>query len=160
MQVDVRKQRANDRPLWTARSRRPTRHAFHDILLEETLDELQHASIRDPSAHFRKKRRVWNRIEVALQVRVHHPAVTSFQIPAHFAQCILTIQTRSETVASRLELVFEDRFNHQLQCSLNHAVFDSRYTERALSLTFRYVHTPYRLRAVTAFPQGSRQFSE
>jgi hypothetical protein len=32
-------------------------------LLEETLDELQHVSIRDSSSHFRKKGSVWNCVE-------------------------------------------------------------------------------------------------
>jgi hypothetical protein len=31
----------------------------------------------------------------------------------------------------------------RIQRSLNHAVFDNRYTERAPSFAFGYVHTPY-----------------
>ena len=47
----------------TARSRRRSRQTFHDVLLEETLNKLQHVSIGDPSSHFRKKGGVWNCVE-------------------------------------------------------------------------------------------------
>ena len=100
MKVNVREQGANHRPLRTARGRRPSLHVFHDVLLEKPLNELQHATIRNPSSHFREKGCVWNRVKVALQVRVHHPEVARFQMPVHFAQRILAAQTLPKAVAS------------------------------------------------------------
>ena len=66
-----------------------------------------------------------------------------FQMPVHFTQRILAAQTLPKTKASGLEFVLKDWLDHQLQRSLNHAVFDSRYTERAPPLAFGYVHTSY-----------------
>jgi hypothetical protein len=56
--------------------------------------------------------------------------------------------------------VLKDRLDHQLQGRLNYAVFDSGYTERAASFTFRYVDAPHRLRAIATILQCMRQFSE
>jgi len=44
--------------------------------------------------------------------------------------------------------------------ALNYTVFDSRYTERALFLSFGYVNTSYRQRAIAPVLQGLRQFSQ
>jgi len=48
--------RRSNRPLRTAGSRRPTRHVFHDVLLEKVLDEFQNPAVRDSPGHSRKKR--------------------------------------------------------------------------------------------------------
>lgn len=64
---------------------------------------------------------MWNRIKVALQVRVHHPEVARFQMPVNFTQRIFAAQTLPKAVASWLEFVLKDRLDHQLQRSLNHA---------------------------------------
>lgn len=74
-------------------------------------------------------------------------------MPAHFLQRIFAAQSLSKAVGSWLELMLKDRLNHQFQRSLNHAVFDNRYTERAPSFAFGYVHTSYRLRPIAPVPQ-------
>ena len=152
--------RRNYRPLRTARHRRPTLHVFHDVLLEKPLNELQHTTICNPISHFRKKGSMWNRVKVALQVRIYHPVVARFQLPVHFPQRIFATQPLPKTVAPWLELMLKDRLNYQFQRSLNHAVFDNRYTERAPTFAFGYVHTSYRLRTIAPVPQRMRQFGQ
>jgi len=100
-----------------------------------------------------------NRVKIALQVRVYYPEVARFHMPVHFAQRIFAAQTLPEAVASRLEFVLKDRLDHQLQRRLNHAVFDCRYTERALALALGYVHPSYRLRDIGSISQRARQFA-
>jgi len=77
---------------------------------------------------------MWNRVKVALQVRVDYPEMARFQMPVHFTQRIFAPETLPKAEAPWLEFVLKDRFDHQLQRRLHHAVFDSRYTERALPL--------------------------
>ena len=62
VKVDVGEQWADNRPLRTARDRRPALQIFHDVLLEKLLDEPHHPSVRNPSSHLRKKAGVWNRV--------------------------------------------------------------------------------------------------
>ena len=144
----------------TAGDRRPPPQIFHDVLLEEALDEVQHTTIRNPTSHFREKAGMRDRVEVALQVRVDHPHMARFHKPVHVAQRILAAQTRPEAVASRFEFVLKDRLDDQLQGRLNHAILNDRYTERALGFALGYVDASYGVRAIAPVPQRLRQFGQ
>src|SRR5208282_3407936 len=76
VKVNVGDQGADNSALRTTRRWCPPRHVFHDVLLEKLLNELQYTTVRNPPSHFREKGCVWNRVKVALQVRIHHPEVT------------------------------------------------------------------------------------
>ena len=56
--------------------------------------------------------------------------------------------------------MFKDRLDDELERRLNYAVFDSGYSERATSFTFRYVDATHRLRAIATILQCMRQFSK
>src|SRR6266568_7641734 len=160
VKVNVGEQGANHCPLRTARHRCPPLHVFHDVLLEKPLNELQHPTICNSLSHFREKGRMWNRVKVVLQVRVHHPEVARFQMPVHFTQRIFAAQTLPKAEAPRLEFVLKDRLDHQFQGRLNYAVLHSRYTEWTSSARIGYVHTSYRLRTIAPVLQRSRQFGQ
>jgi putative transposase len=71
--------------------------------------------------------------QVTLQVRVDYTEMARFQMPVHFTQRIFASETLPKAEAPWLEFVLKDRFDHQLQRRLHHAVFDSylgRYTHR------------------------------
>jgi hypothetical protein len=51
---------------------------------------------------------MWNRVEVALQVCIYHPAIARFYMLVHFAQRIFAAKPRPEAVALRLELMLKD----------------------------------------------------
>jgi hypothetical protein len=62
---------------------------------------------------------MWNRVKVALQVRIYYPAVAGFYMPIHFAQRIFAATSWSEAIASRLELMLKDWLDDQFQSRLN-----------------------------------------
>ncbi len=117
-------------------------------MLEKLLGEPQYTTICNSLAHFCEQGIMRDRVKVALQVRIHHPEVARFQMPVHLTQRILATQTLPKAKASGLEFVFKDWLDHQLQRSLHHAIFDSRYAERAPRLAFGYVYTSNGLRRV------------
>src|SRR4029453_11486203 len=108
VKVNVGEQGANHCPLRTARHRRPPLHVLHDVLLEKPLNELQHPTICNPSSHFLEKGCMWNRVEVALQVRVDYPEVARFHMPVHFTQRIFTAKTLPKAEAPRLTFALKD----------------------------------------------------
>jgi site-specific DNA recombinase len=73
--------RSHDGPLWRSRRRGPSLHCLHDVLTQEALDQVEDASVADLARHLRQKPVVGDRVEVALQVGVHHMGVAFLQQP-------------------------------------------------------------------------------
>jgi len=85
-------------------------------LLQIRFDQLQHPPIGDLRFDFLHQTAMRNRVEVSLDVHVHHPNPSGIQMPLHFAQSIFRASFRTEAVAASPELLLEDRFDHAAQC--------------------------------------------
>jgi hypothetical protein len=115
MQIDVGQQRRDDRPLRRSRRGRPSLHVLHDVLPQEAFYQRQNASVADLFRYPRHQPVVRDRVEVALQVGVHHMGVTFLQQPVDLPQRVLAAAFRTEAVAAFPELRLKDRFNRHLE---------------------------------------------
>src|ERR1700744_3721928 len=96
-----------------------------------------------------------DRVEVALQVRIHHMAEALLQQPVHLPQPILAAPPRPEAVATGPELGLEDRLDHHLHRPLHTPVLPRPEPKRAgLALLLRDLDPLDRSRTVAAIPQA------
>ena len=65
-----------------------------------------------------------NFIEEFLQIEVHHPLISFFQILLGLGNCRMATSSRSKAVALRMERWLIDWFEDQSNCFLNHPVDD------------------------------------
>jgi len=87
---------------------------------------------------------LWNSIQVGPQVEVNDFGFLSNDRFSHSAHRFMRCSFRSVSVRSRLEVRFEDRFQNELECSLDHTITDGRYREDSdFSSVFRYFLLPY-----------------
>ncbi len=122
------------RPLRSPRFRRPGLHALQDPLLQERFQQAQHSTVGDFRLHPLHQGWSRDRVEVALQVRVDHPAVSFLQQGVDASQCILAASLRSESVALGREVSLEDRFQHCVERCLYHPVAHRRDGQYGLHL--------------------------
>src|SRR5438093_3402325 len=137
VEIEIRQQRADHRSLWGPAFRCPALRRLHDLLGQIRFQQLQHSAVRYLLPHLFQQLIMRNRIEIALQVRIHHPGVSSFQQLVHPSQGLLTAPVRSKTVALLGKAPLKDRFQHVSQCGLHHPVSNRRNPQGALFLTAR-----------------------
>ena len=146
MKINVGQQRADHRTLRRPSRRRPSLHPLNNVLTEKQSDQLKHSAVADALFDLPHQCRVRDRVEVALQVGIHHMGVALLDQFIDFAQCVFAAALRAKTVTRLLKLALEDRLDHQLQCRLHDAVFDHRNSQRAqLAAPFGNLHAPDRL---------------
>src|SRR5215510_13486277 len=160
VEIDVREQRRDHRPLWRARFWYRRAHRAHHLLFQESVEQRQHASVGDLRRHPLTQSRVRDGVEVAFQIRIHHERVSRVEQLLDAPQRILTAASWAESIALRCESHFKDRFDHVAQRGLHHAVAHCRDTQRTAFSTARlgYPDSPHRLRDVTSVAQLGGEF--
>ena len=126
------------------------------------LDQGQDAPVADRVRHPADQPVVRDRVEIALQVGIHHEAVACLQKPIDLPQRRLAAASRTEAVAARPELRFKDWFNGQFERRLHHPVpgfrsgqaLDRRDAQRAgLAVPLGYLDPFHRSRPIAAVLQ-------
>jgi hypothetical protein len=110
-----------------ASSGRPRLGVLKNLLLQIPPDQFQHLPIRDFALHFFQEQAVVNRVEVALDVRVHHVRVARFQERVHPPEGVLASAPRPESVAVFHEPILEDRLHRVSEGRLHNPVFHRGY---------------------------------
>ena len=142
VEVDVRQERAEDCSLRAAPLGRPAHRRVHHVLPKELRNQPQDTSVGNLCLDASHQLLVRNRVEVRLQIGVHHPRVARFQQAVHAAERVLAAPSRAEAVAVLGKGPLEDRFKHVTQRPLHHTVSHGRDTERAL-LTAARLRNPH-----------------
>ena len=118
MQIQIGQKRADHCPLRCAAGGRPAFKVADHILLQIPTDQIKQLPVADVHLHRSHQALVWNGIEVARQVRIHNMRKAFLDQAIHFSKSILATTLRAKTVARFLELIFENRLYHHLQCGL------------------------------------------
>ena len=127
----------------------------------QRLDQIEEAAIAHPRPQPLHQLVVRDRVEVALQIGVHHETVAQLDQPIDLPQRILTAASRPEAEARRMELRLQDGLQHEFDRRLGDAVLDRRYSQRPHpAIPFRDLHAPDRRRTVFPRPQLSRQLRQ
>src|SRR2546425_917982 len=160
IEIDVGKQRADDRALGSSFLGRPPFRRLHDLLGQKRFDQVQHLAVGHLCAHPLQQRLMRDRVEVAFQVRIDHPTVPFLQQGVDAPQRVLRAPIRSEPVALRREVPLEDRLQHRSERRLHHPVAHRRNPQGAFLLAPRFgnPHPPDRLRTIATVLQRPREF--
>src|SRR5271167_3979479 len=160
VEIDVRQQRADHGTLGSSPFGRPALRRLHHLGGQKRLQQSQHLTVGYLLPHPVHQRRVRNRVEVAFQVRIHHPVVTLLQQGVDAAQRILAAPLRTEPVAVRREIPLEDRLQHRSERCLQHPVAHRRDAQGShlFASQLGNPRPPDRLRTVTAVLQRLREF--
>src|SRR3989449_2636512 len=159
IKVDVRQQRADDRPLRCSRFGCPRLRRLHHLLAQKRFQQLEHSSVRYFLLHSFQQLVLWNRVEVALQVRVYYPGVSGFQQLVYTPKRIFAAPTRSKSVALFGKVPLKDRLQHGQQRGFRHSISNRRNPKRAFLLAAWLVDPLplHRCRPVTLVAQRSRK---
>jgi hypothetical protein len=104
---------------------------------------------------------VRDRIEIALQIGVHHEAKAGFDEAIDDPQGILGAAARPEAEARRVEPRLKNGLQHELDRRLDDAVLHRGNPQRPHpAIPFRDLDAPDRRRAVISRPQRSRQLRQ
>ena len=150
VEIQIREQRTDDRPLGRPRLGRRLLQPFENRLLQKRVEQCEHTSI----GHLRfdpcTQRRARNRIEIRLKVRVHNMDVVRTQQGRDPAQRIFRAPSRSKPITVRGEVPFVDRFQYQAEGRLHDAISHRWNPERAAFLRARFGNPvpPNRVRPV------------
>src|SRR5882724_3005387 len=105
------------------------------------------------------KPRVWNGIEVALKIDIHHKGVAVSKQPLYFPKRIFTAKPRAKAVAHLKELPLKDGLQHKLERRLHDAVFHHRNPQGTnLPASFGNFHAPHGLWPVGSLLKSCAQF--
>src|SRR5271170_3550158 len=107
VQIEIRQQRADDRALRRASRGGPPRAFRYDVLFQPALDQVEKAAIADPRPQPLHQLVVRDRVEVALQIGVHHETMARFDQPVDLPQRILAAASRPEAEAPRMDALRE-----------------------------------------------------
>ncbi len=161
MQVEVGQQWRQHRSLRRARRGVPVCRLRHDLLVQERLNQRQHAAVADRTFHQAQQPLMRDGVEVALQVGVHHMGEAFLQQPIDLPQRVLAAPPGSEAVASGAELNLENGFDCHLQGGLHDAVLHHGDPKRTgLAVALGDLHPLDRVRPVAAVRQAGPEFGE
>ena len=159
MQIQIRKQRTNHRPLRRTANRCPLRKIAYYILLEVSLDQFEYPAVTDSLLHQRQQIFMWYRIEVTGKIGIHHVGVALLDHSIYLTKCVLAPSPRSKAIACFFELLLENRFDNHLQRCLHNAILDYRYSQwTGLASRFGDLHPFDRLSSVGPGFQCLRKF--
>src|SRR6266511_367514 len=151
MKINVGQKRAYHRALRCAARWRPSLHFLDDVLLKKSFDQLKHSPIAHLFLNALHKPPVWDRVEVALKIGIHHKGVAFSKQPLHFPKRIFAAKPWTKAVTHLKELPLKDRLQHKLKRRLHDAVFNHRNPQRTkLPASFGNFHAPHGL-----WPVGS-----
>src|SRR6266511_5688312 len=161
IEINVGQQRADHRALRRAYVRRPPVQTLQDVGFQPTAEEVEHPAIADPLLDPRHQTIVRVRLEVRLQVGIHHMGVSLLEQPIDLPQRVTAPAFRTEAVAAVAEPALEDRLDHEPDRLLDDAILDRGYPQRPRpAVALRDLDPFDRLRAVAALPQGRRQLRQ
>ena len=125
------------------------------------MHKIENAAVADARPQPLDQPVVRDRIEVALQIGVHHEAVAGFDEAIDDPQRILGAASRPEAEARRVEPRVQNWLQHEFDRGLGDAVLDRGNPQRPHSaIPFRDLHAPDRRRTVISRPQRSRQLRQ
>src|SRR5437879_7137091 len=81
--------------------------------------------------YFMNKGGLWNTIQVGPQVKIDDSGFLLINRFGHSVYRFMRCPFRSVSIRPRLEISFEDRFQDELECSLDHTITDRGYREDA-----------------------------
>src|SRR5215469_10311666 len=82
---------------------------FHNWRLQPHPDQPHDRPVHDPHAYTRQKLGVWNRIEIAFQVRVTHDLIPGLQMTAYLLERLMGRASRSEPIRTIQEICLKNR---------------------------------------------------
>src|SRR6266542_2531738 len=115
MKINVGQKRAYHRALRCAARWRPSLHFLDDVLLKKSFDQLKHSPIAHLFLNALHKPPVWDRVEVALKIGIHHKDVAFSKQPLHFPKRIFAAKPWTKAVTHLKELPLKDRLQHKLK---------------------------------------------
>src|SRR5208282_5633975 len=159
IEIEIGEQRADDRPLRSPLFGCPSFRRPHHLGGEKRLQQSEPLAIRHLFPYSRQKGGVGNGVEVALQVGIDYPTVSCLQQGIDPPQRVLAAPIRSEPVAVRREVPFENRLQHRAERRLHHPVAHCRNPQRTLLLAARLgnPHPSDRLRTIATVLQHPRE---
>jgi hypothetical protein len=92
--------------------------------LQERLHQPQHTLVLHPGSDAVHQGHVIDPVEARLDIGVQHPAIAVGAELVNLSDRIVCAPLRPEPVGDRLKVGLEDRFQHQLQRSLDYPVSD------------------------------------
>ncbi len=132
IQEDVGKNGRKNRPLWNARLRGPRLQFIHDALIQKTLNQRQHARIRDLRLDEIHQAVLRDRIEVTFQISIDDVDVTGFQQFRHATKRVMTTASMTEAKAAVVKRGVEDWFDRVDQCCLHDSITNGGNAQRTL----------------------------
>ena len=161
VQIEICQQRADDRALWRSARGGPSPAFRNDFLIEPRLDEIENAAVADARPEPLDQPVVRDRLEIALQIGVHHKAAAGFDEAIDDPQRILGAASRPEAEARRVEPRFQNGLQHEFDRRLGDAVLDRGNPQWPHpAIPFRDLHAQDRRRTVISRPQRSRQLRQ
>src|SRR5277367_51156 len=161
VQIGVGQQGADYGALRRALRRRPRLLTFEDVGLQPASDQIEHPAIADLRLDPRHQTIVGDRVEIALQVGVHHEGVAFLDQPIDLPQRVMASASRTEAVAPLAEPHLENRFDHEPDRLLDDAILDRRNAQRPRpAIALRDVDPLDGLWSVRARPQRRRQLGQ
>src|SRR5712691_471287 len=152
MQVQVRQQRRYYSALWRSLLRAPhrwlstfTSWRFNHRRFQPHSNQLQHVPICYSHSQTCHQPLVWNRIKVALQVRVIHRLIPGLHMPAYLLQRLMRASSRSKPIRAIFKVCFKDRLQYEHRRRLYYSVAHRRDAQRPeLPVRLRYPDASYR----------------
>ena len=143
-------------------ARGPFLQSVQDVRLQERFDQRQHGAVGDLFLQARHQTVVRDRVEVALQVGVHHVDVARLEQLIDPTQGVFAAASRTKPVAVFREVALEDRLDHVHHRRLHHAIAHRGNAQRSRLVRARLgdVNASNRLRLIRAVPQLIREFPE
>src|SRR5437762_7533453 len=94
--------------------------------------------------YFMNKGALWNTIQVGSQIQIDDFGLLNNDCLCYPVNRFMCRSFRAVSVRSCLEVRFENRFQNELECSLDHAITDGRNRENSdFSPVFGYFLLPY-----------------
>jgi hypothetical protein len=88
---------------------------------------MQHRSIDDPSSHRPHKFGMWNAIKVAAEIRIYNLPMASVDQLVDMSHCVQRAAVCPIGILLRLQVGFENRFEHRHCRRLRNPIPDCRY---------------------------------
>src|ERR1700722_1200328 len=162
IQVDVAQQRTEHCPLRDSGFRLPVRQTVHNAGLEKGVDQSEHPPVGNAFPHPAHQPIVRNRVEIALEVDVHHVHVTLLEQVIHSPQRVFAAPFGPKAVAVRGEFLLEDRFHDVPHRPLDDSITHRRNPQRPLLVAarLRYIRPPNQLGLVSPLAQRRGEFRQ
>jgi site-specific DNA recombinase len=119
-----------------------------DASLEKRLNQTQHPLVLDPAPHAVHQGHVVDRVKARLDIRVQHPPITLGAVQMNLGDRVVGSPHRPEPIGDRHEVGLENRFQHQLQRSLDDPIGhgrDAKFPQLPRPARFGNLTFPHRL---------------